>query len=218
MTMDPGADIPALQADLIARFADDVAHEVRNPFNALIINIEVLRRRVATGDAQAALGRLDVLEQEVRRVHSTVERLVALLRTARPSESTTDVAAALDDVVPLLAVRAAALRCEFQPPGPIDLDVALPRERLRFALLDAGMAAFDRAGRDGHLSCMAASVADSCVITLQGRTAHASESPDPGDGTPRLARAILHEAGGTVAVRSAYQGRFEIQLSVPAVA
>lgn len=216
--MDADAEIGALRADLIERFADDVAHEIRNPLNALVINIEVLRRRVANGDADAAMGRLDVLEQEVGRVHTIVERFIALLRPARAAEPTSDLAEALDDVLPLLALRAAALRSAFEGPGPIDLDVRLPRERLRFVLLDAGMAALDRAGRDGHLSCVAGTVDGFCSITLRGRPTTGPDSRDPEEGSLRLARAILREVGGTVDVDPADDGGFEIRISMPAVA
>lgn len=208
----------ALEAELIARFADDVAHEVRNPLNALVINIEVLRRRIMSGDAEAALDRVDVLDREVRRVHDIVEHLITLLRPPKPAEPTADLGRALDDVLPLLELRAGALRSRLDPPGPVDVDVRMPIDRVRFVLLDAGMAALDRAGRDGHLSCMARSDAESCYILLRGRAAEGSVAADPDDHGPRLARAILVPVGGSVDVRTGDDGRFDIHLSLPTVA
>lgn len=208
----------ALEAELFARFADDIAHEIRNPLNALVINIEVVRRRITAGDTDAARERLDVLDREVRRVHDIVEHLITLLRPPRPAEPTADLGQAFADVLPLLALRAAALRSRIEPPGPVDVDIRLPIDRLRFVLLDAGMAALDRTGRDGHLSCIARSGADSCAIVLHGPAAQQSEVADPDRHGPRLARAILAPAGGTVDVSAGDNGRFEIRLSLPVVA
>jgi branched-chain amino acid aminotransferase len=42
---------------LVSRLADDLAHEIKNPLNAIVINLEVLRTRVARADADGALTR-----------------------------------------------------------------------------------------------------------------------------------------------------------------
>lgn len=212
-----GPDTLALQADLVSHFADDVAHEMRNPLNALVINLEVLRRRVMNGDSEAALGRITVIESEVRRVHTTIERFVALLRPPAVEEPTCDVSAALDAIVPLLALRAAALRCTFEPPGRIDVDVRLSIDRLRFVVLDGGMSGFDRAGRDGHLSCIATCDAGICRVLFRGGPKDVGPAAIR-EGDLRLARAILGPAGGRVEVRAGEDGGFEIELDVPTVA
>ena len=208
----------ALEADLIARFADDVAHEVRNPLNALVINFEVLRRRVTAGDAAAALERIDVLADEVHRVHRIIERLIALLRPARAGDGSSELLAACDDVLPLLAVRARAMRTTFEPATELQFDVGMPLDRLRFVLLDTGMAALDFAGVGGHLSCIgpAAAGVDCFVWRASGASVRSPSGPDA--ATFRLTRAILALTGGDVDVRAGQNGAVEVVVGLPAVA
>lgn len=206
-------EVRALEAELISRFADDVAHEIRNPLNALVINIEVLRRRVAAGDAEGAAGRIDVIAEEVGRVHASIERFIALLRPLRVADNRTDLADAFDDVLPLLRLRAGALRAGLDGPGEFEAHVALPRDRVRFALLDAGMAGFERAGPDGHLSCTVEGDDQFWRVHWAARTGEAAGEPDL-----RLARAIVADAGGEADVRTTAGNGFEIVLTLPRIA
>jgi phosphoglycerate-specific signal transduction histidine kinase len=206
-------DLRSLEADLIARFADDVAHEIRNPLNALVINLEVLRRRVAAGDREAALARIEVLEHEVRRTHDTVERLVQLLRRRKSAEGTTELAAALDETLPLISLRARAMRAGFQGPTLVSGRTSLARDRLRFVLLETAMAALDRIVSDGHLSCIAGPDAGEGSIIWQATPVQDTSLPEL-----RLTHAILDEAGGTVAAYPGTGAHFEIRISLPIVA
>ena len=206
-------ELRTLEADLVARFADDVAHEIRNPLNALVINLEVLRRRVSAGDREAALARLEVLEHEVRRTHETVEQLVQLLRTARSSEPTTQLAGALAETLPLIALRARALRTGFEGPAPASGRAGLAPDRLRVVLLETGLAALDRIVSDGHLSCIAGPDAGEGSIIWQAAPVRDANLPEL-----RLTHAILDEAGGTVIARPGTGGHFEIRVSLPIVA
>ena len=52
----PGDDAAALalranKLDLLERLADDLAHEIKNPLHSMVINLEVLKRRVARADS-----------------------------------------------------------------------------------------------------------------------------------------------------------------------
>ena len=56
--------IRANRYELVSGLADDLAHEIRNPLHAIVINLEVLRLRVTRGDAPAALERTRSPEPE----------------------------------------------------------------------------------------------------------------------------------------------------------
>ncbi len=206
----------ALQADLISRLADDIAHEIRNPLNALVINLEVLRRRVEAGDADAAFGRLDAIGQEVDRVHRTIERLITLLRPAAAGPSTR-LSVGLDDVMPLLALRAEALRAQLSHNLGDDGNIALPADRLRFLLIDTGMAALDRAGPAGHLSCTAGFDGQSGHVRWSGTSASPAPSP-PEEAEFRLSRLLLARSGGRLVISTPEPGGFAIVLTLPAIA
>lgn len=129
-------DTATRQLELIGRVADDLAHEIRNPLNALIINIEVLRRRATAGDTAAVLERLAVLETEARRLHGLVDNLITLLRPARDDASVVRLGDALDPVLPLLGPIAGAAGLEVhRDPSIDDALVAVRPGALRFALL-----------------------------------------------------------------------------------
>jgi signal transduction histidine kinase len=74
---------------LVERLADDLAHEIKNPLHSMVINLEVLRRRIARleGDSNEDLLRYaGVLNAELERVSRRVELLLRLVRPNRESE------------------------------------------------------------------------------------------------------------------------------------
>lgn len=105
--------------DLLSRLAEDLAHEIKNPVHAAVINAELIRRRVAADQCDAALERVRVLESEVGRAHELIDWLLRLLRPSREPPR----AAVLDHLVaeflPLLVLvcRLARVDLRFEPVG-----------------------------------------------------------------------------------------------------
>ena len=87
--------------DLLSRMAEDLAHEIKNPLHAMVINLELARRRAVAGAGDAVLHRVDLVEAEVARVHQVVG---GLLRLMRPPGADTAVAVdtALEELRPLI--------------------------------------------------------------------------------------------------------------------
>ncbi|HSJ24600.1 MAG TPA: histidine kinase dimerization/phospho-acceptor domain-containing protein [Longimicrobiales bacterium] len=135
--------------DIVSRLADDLAHEIKNPLNAIVINLEVLKVRIARGDADAAAGRAAVIEQEVRRLHELVDRILLLVRPERDEGSNLSVDTALDELAPLLEAQARLARNEFAVQCMPAIFVAVRRDVLKFALLNLLMATHDRLGEGG---------------------------------------------------------------------
>ena len=208
----------ALEADLISRFADDVAHEIRNPLNALVINLEVLRTRLLAGDTESALSRVDVLVSEVRRTHDTLERLLMLLRPPRTAEARSELAAALNEILPLVQLRARVVRAGVDEPTGVAGSTSLPPDRLRFVLLDTGMAALDLVDSGGSLSVHADAAAGRSGIVWRTSSPVSLDAFEPAEPDLRLTRAILEPAGGTVIFEPGTGGRSEIRLELPALA
>ena len=130
----PGRD--GRRLELIQRIADDLAHEIRNPLNAIVINLEVLRRRAADEDHSAVQERVAVLGDEVRRLHRLVDSLLGLLRSTREEGEPTTIGELLETVVTLLAPSASAERVLIRPAsGDDDAVPAGSVSDLRFALL-----------------------------------------------------------------------------------
>lgn len=91
--------------DLLSRMAGDLAHEIRNPLHAVVINLELARRRVVAGAGDAVLDRLDLVETEIGRVHQLVDGILRLLRDL-PGQTAVAVPAALERLRPLIDARA----------------------------------------------------------------------------------------------------------------
>lgn len=162
--------------DLVSRLADDLAHEIKNPLNAVIINLEVLKVRIGSGDLQAALGRVGVIEEETRRLHQMVDRLLQLLRPARDDTPAMDLEEALDGVLPLFAAQARLARNEFTSDCAITASLAVRPDTFRFALLNLLTAVHDGLGEGGGALSLRCSV--------DGATARLDVEAVRTDGTP----------------------------------
>jgi signal transduction histidine kinase len=62
----------------IGRLTAGVGHEVKNPINAIVVHIELLRNKVQAGDD--ALRHLDVIQSEIHRLDRVVQTLVDFSR------------------------------------------------------------------------------------------------------------------------------------------
>ncbi|NJD09023.1 MAG: HAMP domain-containing histidine kinase [Gemmatimonadetes bacterium] len=158
----------AERCTLVRRIADDLAHELRNPLNAMFINLEVLRSRVRAGDSAAALERLTVLEQETRRLAGLLDDVLRLLRPEPPGSAQFPVAEILAEVGTLAALLAKQARRGFElRPGGEDVLVHAGREPLRFALLTLCEAAIAGLPSEGDVVTLeAAADAGGVQLTL----------------------------------------------------
>lgn len=187
---------------LVSRMADDLAHEIKNPLNSMVINIEVLRSRVRKGDVEGALDRASVLESEVLRLNGLIDGLLKLMRPGRPSLDGVPVDPLLEELGALVGLQAKLARKELTV-GTIGETAVTrgPRDAVRFALLNIFSAE------------LAAITGDEARIDVGGTTGPAgttvriesASSDQPGtngerDDAVEIARALLHPMGGTVVV------------------
>jgi len=120
----------------LGRLTSGVAHEVRNPLNAMMIHVELLRDRLASTppDVQQSL---DIIGSEVQRLDRVVQGFLRFMRPQELSLKALDLNALLGSV-------AALLEAEWQARGVHfhwELDSALPpiradEELLRQAFLN----------------------------------------------------------------------------------
>ncbi len=62
----------------IGRLTAGVGHEVKNPINAIVVHLELLRNKIHAGDD--ALRHLDIIQSEIRRLDRVVQTLVDFSR------------------------------------------------------------------------------------------------------------------------------------------
>lgn len=208
------ADLRANRLDLLSRWADDLAHEIKNPFHAMVINIELVKRRAASGDAEPLVQRAQVVESEIHRVHDLIESLLRLMRPwSDPEPAQVDQVFAA--MAPVIAARARIRRIEIehQPggsavpmgPGPLALVV--------LNLMDNAMEATSEGGR---VVTSSAVEGDRVRITVLDNGAGLPGGPGDrffeagvGEWPGRaglgltIAARLVHDAGGTLTLEPA---------------
>ncbi len=188
--------IRANKLDLIERLADDLAHEIKNPLHSMVINLEVLKRRITNqlpDGSSDVLRYIGVLNSELERVNHRIELLLRLARPARGSESTT-VNELIEEVLELLQLegRHHNVSVQFEP-GPDVLRVSVPREPMRQVILNLVLDTVD------------ASDAGDTVVIRTGREAGRAQVMVAGAGSREsdgvlvtAARALGESLGGDV--------------------
>ena len=190
-----GVEIRANRYDVLSRLADDLAHEIKNPLNAIVVNLEVLRRRVATGSSDAALERASVIEQEIRRVHSLVDQLLQLLRPARAEAGPLAVDGILDSLRSALEIQAKAVRVELTARWESSLYAQIRGEPFKFALLNLVARAIDaESAAGGGVQIEAKRAADEIYVIVTCSQAVLSQDEEH----MRFCRVLIEAAGGAL--------------------
>jgi signal transduction histidine kinase len=199
------AEIQARRMDLVSRWADDLAHEIKNPLHAMVINLELVKRRAGSADTSALVDRVEVLESELHRVHTLIE---SLLRLVRPwtEHGFADAERVFRDIEPVVDVRARIRKIQYQH-EVCPAAVAMPAGRLTLVLLDLVDRAIENTRSGGRITT-------TCQLE-QGRvriTIHDTGDPDqdpveraPGLGLA-LARRLVEDAGGEMTAEAAPDG------------
>jgi two-component system C4-dicarboxylate transport sensor histidine kinase DctB len=189
------ADLRANRYDVLSRLAEDLAHEIKNPLNAIVVNLEVLRRRVVNAAADAALDRASVIEHEVRRVHSLVDQLLQLMRPAKFEASPVAVDAILESLAPIIQIQAKAAHVSLTYELGSDLFAEVQPESLKFALLNLTGHAIDAESRaGGAVSIVAIRAKEKIYIVV--RCSQAVLRPD--HEQIKLCSILMNSAGGTL--------------------
>ena len=177
---------------VLSRLADDLAHEIKNPLHAIVINLEVLRRKIEKQDANAALQRVEAVEQEVHRVHELVESLLRLLRPRREVAGPFSIAEAVNGVLPLAALRARLAGVEYEECAiPVDGYTVVVPDAMRFATLALTEAAIASAQQSkGRVKVECATIPGAFELTISATEASGSSARDRADAV-KLAHELL---------------------------
>ncbi len=103
----------------ISRLTGGVAHEIKNPLNAIAINLEVLRSRLS-GDKDGPKAEVDVIAREISRLDRVVKTFLNFTRPVEVNLTALDVGATLREIGELVAEQASRNRVElavFTPEG-----------------------------------------------------------------------------------------------------
>ena len=188
------AEARANRYDVVSRLADDLAHEIKNPLNAIFVNLEVLRMRIEKDAPAAAIERADVIEQEIRRVHELVEQLLQLLRPGRGDSGPVAIDGIIDALASSVRLQGKAARVVVEIETETSLYAHVKAEPFKFALLNVVTYAIDRSSDDGCVSLRAHRGPDD--VRIEVTTSHAVLLET--DEHMRHCRVLMEEAGGHV--------------------
>jgi PAS domain S-box-containing protein len=124
----------------IGRLTSGVAHEVKNPINAIVVHLEVLREKLQELDPDTR-HHMDVISSEIQRLDRVVSTLVDFTRPVELRLADTDLRSIVDDVAMLAAPEAekhgVAIERHMSPdPLPVKVDADLIKQALLNVVLN----------------------------------------------------------------------------------
>lgn len=204
----------ANRLDLIARMADELTHEIKNPLNAVVVNLELIKR-MAGDRPESAVERADIIAAEVARVH---ELVVALLRVLRFEDGVrqAELGGVLRTLRPLLAARAKLshvdLRIDGEQTAVIDLS---PGEAAQI-VMNLADNAFDAMPEGGRLGIEARVEEGRAVLRIEDSGAGLPEDLAREPGRRHAPRRAGRRGLGlpvTAALVERLGGRLEVERS-----
>jgi nitrogen-specific signal transduction histidine kinase len=139
----------ANRLDLVSRWADDLAHEIKNPLHAMVINLELVKRRAGSDDPGPLIERAEVVESELHRVHALVDSLLRLVRPW-PIASSASVQQVFDALLPVFQARARIRHVQYEH-RPGSAIVAMPPGDLAQVLVNLVDRAIDATSQGGRV-------------------------------------------------------------------
>jgi signal transduction histidine kinase len=158
----------------IGRLTSGVAHEVKNPINAIVVHLELLREKMREIDPDTRR-HMDIIGREIQRLDRVVQMLVDFNRPVELRLADFDLRRLIEDVALLASPEAArqGVRMETQltdEPLPVRADNDLIKQALLNVVLNGVQAMSD----GGRLS----------IVAQQYETAATIEVRDEGPGIP----------------------------------
>jgi len=160
----------------LGNLAAAVAHEVRNPLNAISVGLQRLREEFRPPANQAEYARfVDLMQGEVKRLNGIVEESLSLARPISLKPEPVRVGELLQEVAALLQADADARGVRLSLAVPRDLPAArLDRDSVRQVVLNLILNGLEAMPGGGTLSVSASALRDSLILTVE----------DTGDGIP----------------------------------
>jgi signal transduction histidine kinase len=138
----------------IGRLTSGVAHEVKNPINAIVVHLEVLRQKLNKTDPDTSR-HMDVIGSEIRRLDRVVQTLVDFTRPVELRLTEMDLHKLVDEVVMLASPEAERHNIQIErettsEPLPVRIDADLVKQAVLNIVINGLQAMFD--GGTLHIS------------------------------------------------------------------
>jgi signal transduction histidine kinase len=152
----------------IGRLTSGVAHEVKNPINAIVVHLEVLRQKLSQVDPDTRR-HMDVIGTEIKRLDRVVQTLVDFTRPVELRLTDLDLRKLVEEVVALASPEAERHKVLIERnPAPEPLPVRVDADLMKQAVLNIvinGVQAMSASG--GNLSITSRREGDGAVLTVR---------------------------------------------------
>ncbi len=140
----------ASQLDIASRFAaisrlsGGVAHEIKNPLNAISLRLDLLRERLG-GPEEEMIAEIDILLKEVRRLDRVVKTFLDFSRPVEVKFDDVDLAALAHEIVDLMTpqARLTGIALQFESAGELPARIRGDSDMLKQAVLNLVTNALD---------------------------------------------------------------------------
>ena len=144
------------QLTALGRITSQVTHEVKNPLNAMMVHVELLRDRL-TGTPEEVRQSLDVIRSEIARLDAVVQKFTNVMRPPEPTLRPVHLNGLLQDLSTLLEAEGRKKGIAFT----LRLDPGLPavlgdEEMLRTALMNILLNAYQAMSGGGTVAITSA--------------------------------------------------------------
>ncbi|MFC1731365.1 ATP-binding protein [candidate division KSB1 bacterium] len=143
----------AEQLATMSKFASVVAHEIRNPFNSIVINMQILKRAMANQESSERLENfMDIIDTEIRRIDGLIQNYLSLAKPPEFKRATTDLNVLLDELILLQHAKASKQSIEVNRTSDQEpLIVSVDANQMKQAFLNIILNAFQAMPEGGKL-------------------------------------------------------------------
>ncbi|HEV2988559.1 MAG TPA: ATP-binding protein [Candidatus Angelobacter sp.] len=150
----------------IGRLTSGVAHEVKNPINAIVVHLEVMRQKLSDVDP-AARRHMDVIGSEIKRLDRVVQTLVDFTRPVELRLTEMDLRKLVDDVTMLASPEAERHKVHIDRAMNEPLPVRIDADLVKQALLNIVINGVQAMSEGGTLRVEARREGENAVIVVQ---------------------------------------------------
>jgi signal transduction histidine kinase len=150
----------------LSRISSGVAHEVKNPLNAILLHVEVARAKLAHGNTDVAQ-QMEIISREILRLDRVVKTLLDFTRPVELRLSTVSVGELMGEMVDLARPQADALRIRVNMLEDAEgASVRIDRDLLKQAVLNVVVNAMQAMPEGGELRLESLAKGDTAEIRI----------------------------------------------------
>lgn len=150
----------------ISRITGGVAHEVKNPLNAILLHVEVAKAKLARGDSDVTQ-QMEIIAGEILRLDRVVKTFLDFTRPVELNFAPVPLAAFLNELTELARPQADASHVVLHVEGDVaGVDVRIDRDLMKQALWNIVLNALEVMPEGGELRFLARAVENGAEVRI----------------------------------------------------